>query len=164
MFVQLILLAIFGIVLSTPILPSARSDQSKTYPLTFNIDPDVSGPACGRHLLANINIKRLATDPASTSGVCNDIRDYLTHPDGKGNTDVDLIFTCPGQPETEDHGSRPVKVFLNTDANVDTTKDNVDADLTVTNDAEGIRFKTVVSLGIKKTGNSELLWQLIYCY
>lgn len=172
--VRLLLLATFPLALSAHFLPfSAPPDSSvpataaseaQDYPLTFNIDPDVSGLACGRHLLANINVKHLATDPSTTSGICNGIRDYLTKPDGTGSTDVDLIFTCPGQRRNDGRGSRPVKVILNTDSNFDTTKDKVDADLTVTNDVDDVKFQAVVRVGITKTGNSELLWQFIYCY
>lgn len=144
-------------------VPATVASEAQDYPLTFNIDPDVSGLACGRHLLANINVKHLATDPSTTSGICNDIRDYLTKPDGTGNTDVDLIFTCPGQRSNDGRGNRPVKVILNTDSNFDTTKDKVDADLTVTNDVEDVKFQSVVRVGITKTGNSELLWKFIYC-
>lgn len=147
---------------------TTRNDSPTTptlaTPLRFNIDPDVYGVACGRQFSANINVKD-AGSASSTSSACNAVRDLLVGSNNKGNSDVNLIFTCPGQVLSTGVGDRDIKIVLNTEemprlAEVHTTTPGT---MTVTSDKERFVVTTSVEVGISKSSNSELLWQYIIC-
>lgn len=132
--------------------------------LRFNIDPDIYGIACGRHFSLNINAKD-GGPRSSTSSACNAVRDLLVGSDNKGNSNVNLIFTCPGQSVSTGGGDRDIKVVLNTEespsfSEVHTTTPGT---MTVTSEKEKFVVTTSVEVGISKSSNSELIWQYITC-
>jgi hypothetical protein len=133
--------------------------------LRFNIDPDVYGVACGRQFLVNINVKD-AGSASSTSSTCNGVRDLLVGSDNKGSSDVNLIFTCPGQTLSTGLGDRDIKIVLNTEemprlTDVHTTTPGT---MTVTSEKAKFVVTTPVEVGMSKSSNSELLWQYITCH
>jgi len=90
-----------------------RNETVGTQQLDLNIDPDIVNPNCGDIFLANINVES-APDPFYLSTDCNKVLNFIGGP--KGNKDVDVVFTCPGQPNSGT-GDRDVKIILSTLAN-----------------------------------------------
>ncbi|KEF58034.1 uncharacterized protein A1O9_05957, partial [Exophiala aquamarina CBS 119918] len=132
--------------------------------LRFNIDPDIYGIACGKHFSANINVKD-AGSPASTSAVCNAVRDLLVSSDSKGNSNIDLVFTCPGRSVSIGGGDRDIKIVLNTEESpsFSDVHSATPGTMTVTGEKEKFIVTTPVDVGITKSSNSELIWQYITC-
>ena len=134
--------------------------------LRFNIDPDIKGIACGKQFPVNINVKDAGT-ASSTSSTCNAIRDLLVGSDNKGNSNVNLFFTCPGQTlSTGGVGDRDIKITLNTVEvpvfdEIDTTTPGT---MTVISDKNKFAATTSVDVGITKSSNTELIWQYITCH
>jgi len=142
--------------------PNVGAELANT--LRFNIDPDIYGVACGKHFSVNINVKDAGT-ASSTSSACNAVRKLLIGSSNQGNSDVNLIFTCPGQSVSTAGGDRDIKIVLNTEeepsfSEVHTTTPGT---MTVSSDKEKFIATTSVDVGITKTSNSELIWQFITC-
>ncbi|KAK5047932.1 hypothetical protein LTR84_006120 [Exophiala bonariae] len=130
--------------------------------LRFNIDPDIKGIACGRQFPVNINVK----DAGTASPACTAVRDLLVGADNKGNSDVNLIFTCPGQTVSIGGvGDRDIKITLSTVelpgfSEINTTTPGT---MTVISDKNKFAATVSVEVGITKSSNSELIWQFITC-
>lgn len=160
-------LPVFPLTLISNITTSNESPDTATLAtaVRFNIDPDVYGVACGRLFLVNINVKD-AGSASTTSSICNGIRDLLVGSDNKGNSDVNLIFTCPGQTVSTGRGDRDIKIVLNTEEMPPLTDmhSTTPGTMTVSSQKEKFVATTSVEVGIAKSSNSELLWQYITCY
>ena len=81
---------------SLTIPKSLSNDTNHMCSSNSNIDPDWVTPVCGEQREANINIK-VAPDPTTTSNTCNLVKNYLVGQDGECNSDVNVVFSCPGQ-------------------------------------------------------------------
>jgi hypothetical protein len=138
-----------------------RNDTVGTQQLDLNIDPDIVNPVCGNVFLANINVES-APDPFYLSTDCNKVLNFIGGP--KGNKDVDVVFTCPGQPNNGT-GDRDVKVILSTLANnpVDSGTQDIAANMQL-EDADDDDF--IVSVGVQlgvKVDASKTTFQYIFC-
>lgn len=142
-----------------------RNATTGSDPLDLNIDPDIVNPVCGGVYLANINVES-APDPFYLSTACNTALNFIGGP--KGSKDVDVVFTCPGQP-TAGTGDRDVKVILAMQANtvLDGSKSgtqDIAANMEIISADNNFLLSVGVQIGAKVDASAgEIIFQYIFC-
>ncbi len=139
---------------------TASGDQ-----LWLNIDPDIVNPLCGGIFLANINVQ-YAPDPFYLSSACNKILNFIGGP--KGKKDVDLVWTCLGQP-TNGSGTRDIKFIISTAADntlngATSSTQELEGALEVVSTDDSFIATTSIQVGVKaKASAGKATFQYIYC-
>lgn len=139
---------------------TATDDQ-----LQLNINPNIVNPNCGGIFLANIDVQ-YAPDPFYLSGDCQNVLKFIGG--NKGNKNVDVIFTCLGQP-INGSGDRNIKVIVNTATdNVLNGKNNgvqeIVGSMEILDDAANTFLSASIQLGVTVDASAgKMTFQYIYC-